>query len=169
MLSEKMEKALNAQVNAELYSSYLYLSMEAYLQNSGLKNFANWMRIQAQEELLHAMKIYDFIFSCGGRSRLAAIDAPTQEWDSVLAVFENALEHERYVTSRVNELVNLAIEEKDHATNVFLQWFVTEQVEEEETAGGIVSRLRLANEQPEALLFLDREFGQRTFTPPVAE
>ncbi len=169
MLSKKMEKALNDQVNAELYSSYLYLSMESYLQDSGLEGFANWMRIQAQEELSHAMKIYDFIFSCGGRARLAAIDAPKQEWDSVLAVFEESLGHEQHVTGLINELMNLAIEEKDHATNIFLQWFVTEQVEEEEAAGAIVNRLRLAGGRGEALLSLDRELGQRSFTPPAAE
>ncbi len=169
MLSEKMEKALNAQVNAELYSSYLYLSMESYLQDTGLDGFANWMRMQAREELEHAMKIYDFIFSCGGRARLGAIEAPTQDWESVLAVFENALGHEQHVTSLINDLMNLAIEEKDHATNIFLQWFVTEQVEEEEAAGAIVNRLRLAAGRGEALLSLDRELGQRTFTPSTAE
>lgn len=169
MISKKMETALNAQVNAELYSSYLYLSMESYLKDTGLDGFANWMRIQAQEEMAHAMKIYDYIASCGGRADLLAIDAPPKEWDSILAVFEESLKHEQYVTSRINDLMDLAVEEKDHATQIFLQWFVTEQVEEEESVGGLVNKLRFAGDKSPALLAIDRELAQRAFTPPSAE
>src|SRR4030042_4550463 len=124
MISKKMEKALNEQVHAELFSPYLYLSMEAYFKSLNLIGFANWMRVQTQEEITHATKIYEFINERGGRITLKAIEGPQTKWDSPLAVFKGVYEHEQKVTSLINNLVNLAIEEKDHATNTFLQWFV---------------------------------------------
>lgn len=168
MLSEKMANALNGQLNAELYSAYLYLSMEAYFQAANLPGFANWMRVQAREEQFHAMKFYDFINERGGRVILAQIQAPPDEWDSPLAAFEAALAHEQKVTGLINDLVDLAIQKKDHAANSFLQWFVDEQVEEEDTAGTIVGQLKLIKDSPQALFLMDKELGQRVFTPPTS-
>ncbi len=167
MLSKKMEQALNGQLNAELYSAYLYLSMEACLQAADLPGFANWMCIQTKEEQFHARKFYDYINERGARVTLAEIEAPPKEWDSPLAIFEAALAHEQKVTGLINELVNLAIEEKDHAADSFLRWFVDEQVEEEDTASTIVGQLKLIKESPQSLFLMDKELGQRVFTPPV--
>ena len=169
MISKKMEKALNEQVNAELFSAYLYLSMEAYFKSLNLDGFANWMRVQTQEEITHAMKIYEFIDERGGRIILKAIDGPDTEWDSPLAVFEAVYKHEQKVTGLINNLVNLAIEEKDHATNTFLQWFVNEQVEEESSADQMVQQLKMMDNAPGGMFMLDRELGQRVFTPPATE
>ena len=168
MISKKMEEALNGQVNAELYSAYLYLSMQACFESMNLAGFANWMHIQALEETTHAMKIYDFVNERGGRVTLKAIDQPPTEWKSALDLFEATLKHEQKVTGLINALVDLSIEEKDHATNSFLQWFVTEQVEEEKNAEAIVAKLRLIEGSPQALYMLDREMAQRVFAPPPA-
>ena len=167
MLSERMEKALNKQINAELYSAYLYLAMAAYFESINLGGFGNWMRIQAQEELTHAMKFYDFVYERGGRVVLAAVDAPPKEWDSPLAAFEGAYEHECKVSAMINDLVNIAIEEKDHATNNFLQWFVSEQVEEEASADAVVQKLKLIGDHGNGIFMLDRELGQRVFHAPA--
>ena len=167
MINEKMTQALNEQINAELYSAYLYLSMAAYFESVNLPGFANWMRAQTQEELMHAMKIYDFVNERGGRVLLKAIEQPPVEWKSPLAVFEATYKHEQKVTGLINELVNLAIEEKDHATNAFLQWFINEQVEEEKSASDIVGKLKLIEANPEGMYMLDKEMGQRIFTPPA--
>lgn len=161
MLSERMQKALNDQLNAELYSGYLYLSMNAYFKSINLDGFANWMAAQAQEEVTHAMKFYDFINQRGGRVVLAAIDTPPADWESPLAVFEQTLAHECKVTDLINRLVDLANDEKDHATQVFLQWFVTEQVEEEESVGGVLEQLKLMGEAQGGLFMIDRELAQR--------
>ena len=169
MISKKMEEALNEQVNAELYSSYLYLSMESYFKSQNLNGFANWMRIQTQEEVMHATKIYDFINERGGRVLLKAIEGPQTEWDSALAVFKAAYEHEQKVTGLINSLLDLAIKEKDHATNSFLQWFVNEQVEEESSADDMVQQLKMMEKAPGGMFMLDRELAQRVFTPPAAE
>lgn len=169
MLSDKMDKALNDQIQAEIYSAYLYLSMEAYFQSINLNGFASWMRVQYQEEMAHAMKFYGFIFERGGRVILQAIDAPPDTWDSPLAAFEGAYAHEQMVTARINDLVDVAIAERDHATNNFLQWFVAEQVEEEDSANAVVEQIKLVGEAHGGLFMLDRELGQRTFTPPSAE
>ena len=169
MINKKMEDALNRQVNAELYSAYLYLSMESYFKSLNLNGFANWMRVQTQEEVTHAMKIYDFINERGGRITLKAIEGPPTKWDSPLAVFEAVYAHEQKVTGLINDLVDLAIKEKDHATNSFLQWFVNEQVEEESSADEIVQQLKIMEDAPGGMFMLDRELGQRVFTPPAAE
>jgi len=168
MLKERMQQALNDQLNAEMYSSYLYLSMEAYFRSISLNGFATWMRVQTQEENFHATKFYDFIDERGGRVILQAIDAPPNTWDSPLAVFEYTYEHEQKVTGLINNLVDLALEEHDHASNIFLQWFVTEQVEEEDNASTIIERIKLVQEAKEGLFLLDQELGQRTFTAPAA-
>lgn len=168
MLSPKMEAALNSQINAEYYSSYLYLSMAAYFDSINLPGFANWMRVQQQEELVHALKFFDFVSERNGRVKLTAIEGPETEWANPLAVFEAALAHERLVTGLINKLVDLALAESDHASNNFLQWFVAEQVEEEATADGILQQLRLMKDAPGGLFMIDRELGQRVFTPPTA-
>jgi ferritin len=162
-----MQDALNGQCNAELYSSYLYLSMSGYFQNINLGGFATWMRVQAQEELVHAVKFYDFVHERGGRVLLRPIEGPPTEWDSPLAAFEAAYAHEQKVTGLINDLVELALEERDHATNIFLQWFVTEQVEEEDSANEVVQKIKLMGDARGGLFMLDRELGQRTFTPPA--
>ncbi len=169
MISKKMEETLNGQVNAELYSAYMYLSMESYFKSLNLNGFANWMRVQTQEEVMHAMKIYDFVNERGGRIILKAIEGPPTEWDSPLAVFEVVYVHEQKVTGLINNLVDLAIKEKDHATNTFLQWFVNEQVEEESSADAVVQQLKMMENAPGGMFMLDRELGQRVFTPPATE
>jgi ferritin len=169
MIGKKMEEALNGQINAELYSAYLYLSMEAYFGCENLAGFANWMRVQTQEELMHAMKIYDFVAERGGRVVLRAIEQPPAKWNSPLGVFEAVYKHEQKVTGLINDLVNLAVEEKDHATNSFLQWFVTEQVEEEDNASTVLGQLKLIKDSPQALFMMDKEMAQRVFTPPPTE
>ncbi len=163
MLKKKILKALNEQINAEMYSSYLYLSMESYFQSVSLGGFAAWMRAQVQEELMHAMKFYDFVNERGGRVTLGAIGKPERDWESPLAAFQHILRHEQLVTSLINDLVDLAAREKDHATGIFLQWFVTEQVEEEATVGEIVNRLELIGNDSSGLFFLDAELGKRVF------
>ncbi len=168
MISKKMEKALNGQLNAELYSAYLYLSMAAYFESADLAGFANWMRVQVQEERFHAMKFYDYIIERGGRVTLGPIEAPPSDWDSPLAVFEATLTHEQKVTGLINDLMDLAREEKDNASEIFLQWFVNEQVEEEDNAGKVLGQLKLIKDSPQALFMMDREMGQRVFTPPAA-
>ncbi len=163
MLKKKILKALNEQINAEMYSSYLYLSMESYFQSVSLGGFATWMRAQVQEELMHAMKFYDFVNERGGRVTLNAISKPERDWESPLAAFQHILRHEQMVTRLINDLVDLAAREKDHATGIFLQWFVSEQVEEEATVGEIVNRLELIGNDSSGLFFLDAELGKRVF------
>ena len=167
MLNEQMEKALNDQVNAELYSGYLYLSMSSYFSDKNLPGFASWMRVQAQEELAHGMKLYDFIDERRGRNSLQSVPAPQSNWESTLGVFERVLEHEIEVTTRINKLVDLAVELSDHATNNFLQWFVAEQVEEEASADEIIQRLKLVGDDGAGIFMLDRELATRTFVMPV--
>jgi ferritin len=169
MLSAKIQDAFNQHLNAELFSSYLYLSMAAYFDSQNLAGMANWMRIQTQEELLHAMKFFEFINDRDGRVALKQIEAPQTEWESALDVFEGALAHERKVSGLINDLVDLSLAEKDHASNTFLQWFVSEQVEEEAAAKTIVDKLRLIGDNAVALYMLDGELGQRTLPPSTAE
>lgn len=161
MVKEKMVDALNEQINAELYSAYLYLSMSAYFEDVNLTGFSNWMRVQSQEELNHAMKIYDYVVELGERVELFTVQKPPKEWGSPLAAFEAAYKHEQHVTGLINNLVDMAIADKDHATNNMLQWFVAEQVEEEASANEIVQKLRLVGEDGRGLLILDRELAQR--------
>ncbi len=167
MLSKKMEAALNEQVNKEIYSAYLYLSMSAHSTHIGLKGFANWFMVQYQEEMVHAMKFYTYINDQGGQVRLMAIDAPAIVWESPLDMFEKTLQHEQFVTKRINNLVDLAIKEKDHATNIALQWFITEQIEEESNDNDIIAKLKLVGNKGDALLMLDRELAARVFIPPA--
>ena len=168
MLGKKMEKKLNEQVNREFYASYLYLSMAAYFDSLNLSGFAQWMRIQTQEELVHAMKIFDYIQERGGVVTLEAIDKPSAKLSSPLSAFEAAYAHEQKVTGWINDLVDAARDEKDHASVIFLQWFVTEQVEEEQSVDTIVNQLKMVGDSPQALLMMDRELGQRVFTAPAS-
>ena len=167
MISERMQNAINDQINAEMASAYLYLSMASYFESKSLSGFANWMRIQYEEEMFHAFKFFDYVVERGGRVILKQIDTPDSEWNSPVHVFEATLEHERLVTSLINKLVDLSIELKDHATNQMLQWFVEEQVEEESTAETILDELNLIGEAKSGLFMLNREMAQRTFTPPT--
>ncbi len=167
-MTERMEEALNKQLNAELYSAYMYLSMTAWFEAMNLDGFASWMKAQALEEMEHAMKFYNFINERGGRVKLMPIQGPPTDWDSPVDVFEAAYKHEQYVTSLINDLVDLAIQEKDHATQIFLQWFVTEQVEEEASFSSILEKLRMVGESPGPLFMMDRELGQRKVSLPVA-
>ena len=167
MLSSKIQDALNNQLNAEIYSSYLYWSMAAYFESQGLSGFANWMDVQRQEEEFHALKFYRYINSRGGRVLMKPIAGPPTEWDSPLAAFEAVLAHEQKVTGLINDLMTLAIEEKDHATASMLQWFVTEQVEEEENATKIVQQIKMMQDAPGGLYLLDQHLGQRVFIPPT--
>jgi ferritin len=169
MLKKKIQKALNAQITAEMYSGYLYLSMESYFQSVSLSGFAAWMRGQVQEELMHGMKFYDFVNERGGRVTLESIDKPETSWNSPLEAFEHILKHEQKVTALINDLVDLAIGEKDHATKIFLQWFVTEQVEEEASVGEVVNKLKLIKDNSSGLFLLDADMSKRVFVMPSAE
>ncbi|MBN2376627.1 MAG: ferritin [Sedimentisphaerales bacterium] len=167
MISKKLLDAINEQINAEYYSAYLYLSMSAWLEAENLPGFANWMQMQNREETMHATKLYDYILERGGRVQLKAIDAPPTKWDSPLAVFEETLKHERKVTALINDLMNLAIAEKDHPATIFLQWFVSEQVEEESSVETVLQQLKMIQQAPGMVFMMDRELGQRSFTPPA--
>jgi len=167
MIPKKLEKALNKQINAEFYSAYLYLSMSAYLTDISLTGFANWMRAQFEEEKFHAMKMYDYLLERGGIIKLEAIKAPKHKWKNIIDVFENVLEHEQMVTASINNLMSLAIDEKDHATANFLQWFVDEQVEEEATVSDLLAQLKLVEGKGSGLFMLDREAAQRKFVEPA--
>jgi ferritin len=167
MINDKMQTAINKQINAELYSAYLYISMSAQFQAMNLKGFANWMRIQSLEEFTHADKFYNFLIDRGGRVILNSIEGPPTKWASPLAIFQDAYKHEQKVTGLINALVNLAIKEKDHAAHSFLQWFVNEQVEEEANADSIAQQLKLVGKNGQGLLMLDRELAQRVFVPPM--
>jgi ferritin len=162
MISKKLETAINEQINAELYSAYLYLSMSAYFKSVNLNGFANWMRMQEQEEQIHAMKFFDYLSERGGRIILKEIKSPRSDWKNPLDVFENVYSHEQKVTGLINDLVDMAIEENDHATSNFLQWYVGEQVEEESSADEIVENLKLLDDSRNGLFMFDRELGKRT-------
>ena len=163
MLNKRIEEELNKQINAEIWSAYLYLSMSAYFEDKNLPGFANWMRVQYQEELTHALKIFDYVNERGGRVILQPIEKVKTDWRDTVEVFEETLKHEQHVTGLINNLVNVAIEEKDHATNNTLQWFVSEQVEEEAAADEILQQLKMLQGKKEGVFMLDRELKQRTF------
>ncbi|MFZ5948922.1 MAG: ferritin [Stygiobacter sp.] len=161
MISEKMQKALNDQINAEMFSSYLYLSMAAYLESENWNGMAAWMKDQSSEEYTHAMKLYNYINEINGKVTLETIEKPKTTWNSPLEVFEEAHKHELYISDRINKLVALAIQENDYATNLFLNWFVTEQVEEVSTVSQIVHKFKLIGDNKTSLFLLDRELGMR--------
>jgi len=167
VLNKKIEEALNSQINAELYSAYLYMSMVAYFELKNLTGFSNWMQVQVQEELFHAQKFFNYVNERGGLVTLQAIDQPDTEWDSVQTVFDATLEHEQKVTSLINDLVALTRAENDNATYNFLQWFVTEQVEEEASADAVIQKLNLIGNFGPGIFMMDQEMANRVFTPPA--
>ncbi len=167
MISKKLQDAINAQINMELFSEYLYISMQAWFANLNLDGFANWMDAQGKEERFHAMKFFNYVIERGGKVELKSIAQPQVDFKSPLKAFEAALKHEQSVTKSINDLMDIAIKEKDHASRGLLQWFVDEQVEEEANADRIVNRLKMIGDNPHALFMIDTELGQRVFTPPV--
>ncbi len=167
MLNPKLLDSLNPQINEEYYSSYLYQSMVAYMEGKNLDGCAHWMRMQAEEEHLHALKIFDYVIERGGRVELQAIAAPGRDWDSPLAAFEAALEHEKYMTENITKLADLALECRDHATNNVMQWYVSEQVEEEANVDDIVNKMRMVGDSGPGLFMMDRELKARPAPTPI--
>ena len=163
-----MQDALNTQIAKEMYSSNLYLSMAGYYYTLNLNGFANWMRVQAQEEMVHALKLYDYLAARGGHAKISNIDEPPSQWASPMAAFEASFEHEKMVTNSINSLADLAIKEGDHATSILLQWFVTEQVEEEANVNDVLERLKMMGDFKGGLFMVDGELKQRRFVPPPA-
>ncbi len=161
MLAKKVQDALNDQIQAEMASAYLYLAMAAYCEAMNLKGFGHWLRAQYNEEVGHAMKMFDYVIERGGQVALKAIEAPPAEFGSPADVFAKVLAHEQHVTARINSLYELAVAEKDYATQIFLQWFISEQVEEEASADEIIERMKLAGDKGSALVWLDKELGKR--------
>ena len=167
MINEKLEKAFNEQINKELYSEYLYLAMKSYFVEQNLQGFVNWFNVQIQEEHAHAMGMYDYLLERGGEVELMAIDKPEIKGSTPLEIFEQVLEHEEFVTSRINALMDVADEVKDRAALSFLDWYLKEQVEEESNVGGVLATLKLIGEDKKALLMLDKDLATRTFVAPV--
>jgi len=161
MIGKAMQESINEQINKELFSSYLYLSMSAYFEEKNLPGFASWMRIQEGEEREHAMKFYEFLLERNGRVLLKTIEAPATDWESPLDVFKQAAEHEAKVTASINALYELALKEKDYPAQVMLQWFISEQVEEEKNAAEIVAQLELVEARGTAILMLDHRLAKR--------
>jgi ferritin len=167
MLKEKIEEAINDQINKELYSSYLYLSMCAYSQSLGLPGMANWMKVQAKEELTHANKFFDWVYERGGKVTLKAIEAVPVTFGNVIETFEKVLEHEQFVTDSINKLVDISIEISDHATQSMLMWFVDEQVEEEANVLIILDQLKLVEGKGQGLFMIDKDLATRVFVDPT--
>ncbi|MGQ8335149.1 ferritin [Sunxiuqinia sp. A32] len=163
MLKNNVLIALNEQINAEMHSAYLYLSMSAYFEDMGLGGFANWMKVQYKEELSHALKIFDFVNERNGRVTLKPIDGVPTDFDGIIDVFEKTLEHEQKVTGLIDNLMDIAVKASDHATQSFLRWFVDEQVEEEANVNELLDNLKLINGQGNGVFLLNRELQQRTF------
>lgn len=168
MISQKLQDAINVQINKEFFSEYLYLSMAAYCQQNDLDGVANYYLVQAQEEHFHAMKFFTFVIDKGGKIILKAIDAPKTNFASVIDTFEETLKHEQFVTKSINDLMALATEENDYAVVSFLKWFIDEQVEEESTVTKLLGKLKMIDGKGEGLLMLDKELAARIFTPPPA-
>ena len=165
MISTKMQDALNKQLNEELFSSYLYLSMAAYFEEKNLKGFAHWFRIQSQEENMHGMKFFNFIVQKGGKVSLKQIETPKTDWNSILEVFTDSLKHEQKISGLINLLTELSMNEKDYATHTFLQWFITEQVEEEANVHELIQKLEMIGDNKSGLYLLDNELRSRVAAP----
>ncbi len=163
MLSEKLVNAINEQIQFEYYSAFAYKAMQAHFENEDLTGMANWMNIQFQEELSHAEKMFKFVCETGGKVTFMELKAPRNEFSSVLEVFEETLKHEQEVTSRINKLMDLAQEEKNHTAQIFLQWFITEQIEEEANVSHIIAKLKRIGEDGRGLMMIDQELEKRTF------
>ena len=168
MISEKIQEALNEQVNKEFYSAYMYLAMSAYCDTIGLPGFSNWMRMQFEEENLHVTKMYDYILAQGGQIHLKQIDEPPKEYGTPVDIFEKTLEHEQYVTGLIHDLMDLAVGEKDYATQTFLQWYVSEQVEEESNVNDILAPLRMVGKEGGGLMMIDQQLAKRLPPAPLA-
>ena len=166
MIKREVLDALNAQINAETYSAYMYLSMAAYFENMGLSGFANWMKVQYQEESAHALKFFNYVVERGGKVELKAVDQVPVDFDGIVDVYEKTLTHEVHVTDLINNLMDVAVKANDHAAQSFLKWFVDEQVEEEANVEKILSTLKLINGQGNGIFMMDRELGQRVFVDP---
>ena len=169
MIGKRMQDAMNEQIKHELESAYLYLSMVAYFESTGAEGMAQWMRVQTQEEVGHAMRFFNHIAERDGRAELLALSKPQKEWASPLEAFKAAYEHEQFITGKINDLVKIAAEEGDHAANIMLQWFVTEQVEEETSTSRVAQMLEQVGDSGTGLLMVDRELGTRTAVEPAAE
>ena len=167
MLSEKLQNAINEQIAFEIHSALLYKAMQAYFEAEDLPGFANWMNVQFQEELFHANKFFTYVGDAGGRARILPIEEPRNDYTSPLEVFRATLEHEQEITSRIGRLMDLARAENDHAAQIMLQWFITEQVEEEASAGLVIRKLERVEGDGRGLLMLDQELAQRVYTPPT--
>lgn len=167
MIKESLAKAINQQINEELYSAYLYASMRAYFESLNLKGFAHWLKIQVQEELFHARKFENYLYERGGRVELYAIKEPVKEWASPLEAFEAVYNHERHITQCIDKLAELAEKEQDRATRMFLDWYINEQVEEEANAEEILSKIKLTKDAPGGIYWLDKELSQRTLNPMI--
>lgn len=169
MISERLQNAINDQITFEIASGIIYKAMAAYFASEDLPGFESWMETQYQEELFHSEKLAAYVNDAGGRVKYLAMEAPCNEYDSPLHAYETALKHEQLVTSRINNLMAIAKEENDFAAQICLQWFITEQVEEESSFGQIIAELKRIGDDGRGLIMLDRELGQRTFTPPAGE
>ena len=169
MLSKKLVDALNDQIQYEYYSAFTYKAMQAYFEAEDLSGMANWMNIQFQEEMAHAEKMFQFVCETGGKANLMEIEAPRNQYNSILEIFEETLKHEQEVTSRINKLMDLAQQEKNHAAQIFLQWFITEQIEEEASVGHVIAKLKRVKEDGRGLMMIDQELANRTFVPISAE
>lgn len=167
MLSEKLLKAINDQVNFEFYSSYTYLAMAAFAESLDLSGFANFFKVQAEEELFHAMKFYDYIFQKDGMVKLEQIPEPSNDYKDIVDVFQKGYEHEQLVTSRIYKIADIASDEREHATMSLLNWFIDEQVEEENTFNSLLKKVKRCQNNPAALYMLDDELAARVFTPPA--
>ncbi|WP_286861378.1 MULTISPECIES: ferritin [unclassified Proteiniphilum] len=165
MVSKELEAAINKQINAEFWSAYLYLSMSAHFSHKGLPGFANWFKVQFQEEQDHALKLMNYLIAKGNSVELKPIDKVDTSWESLLKAFEVTLEHEKIVTSLINNLVSIARRENDYASENMLQWFVNEQVEEEETAQALIDSLKLIGSNGFGIYTMDKELAQRSYTP----
>lgn len=167
MISKKIQSELNEQVNKEFYSAYLYLAMEAYCTKIGLPGFAHWMRLQYEEENMHVTKMYDYILAQGGEIHLKQIEEPPREFSSPLEIFEKTLEHEQFITRSIHNLMGLAIEERDYATQAFLQWYVSEQVEEEANVHDVLNPLRMVGNDKGGLMMIDQNLSNRAAAAPA--
>jgi len=169
MISKKLEKAINEQINRELFSEYLYISMQAWFAGENLDGMANWMDAQGKEERFHAMKFFNYLLDRGGKVKLMALDKPEVEFKNPLNAFREAYKHEQFISKSINQLMDLAIAENDHAAKSFLQWYVDEQVEEEATAEKIVRQLEMVGDNMAGIFMMDTELGKRVYTPPATE
>jgi len=163
MISKKMETALNQQINKEMYSAYLYMSMSAHSTHIGLTGFANWFMVQYKEEMEHAMRIYKYVHDQGNKVNLIDIEKPPSSFKDPIEMFQQTLKHEQFITSSINELMDLAMKENDHATQIFLHWFITEQIEEEANDNEIIGKLKLVGDKGNGIFMIDKELGKRTF------